>query len=730
VQARRDKYLARGRAFQQKHDYSRAILEYRNAMRIMPKDPQPVYEIGMALQEAGDYRNALALFQKAISLDPKFSPAQLKIAEMMALSDDPAMVKEARNKLKQLFDEGNKTAETVNSLAFTELKLGEPGSATQRLEKLLAESPGEFTTAVVLARARLEQHDVKGAQAVLEKLCQDVPKSGDAPRLLAEFFIDQNRMADAEPQLRKALELDPKNGPALLDLARLLLATGRKPEAEQDFRQVSKLEDYKLVYGLFLFQDGRHEDAIQEFQRLAKANPENRTVRTYLVQAYQLSRKPAEAENVLAQALKRNPRDSDALLQHAEVLIQKGDYGQAEMDLNRVLHVKPNAPEAHYVAAKLQQARGNRLTYRQELSEALRLDPALLLVRLELAQNLTAGKEERAARDILDAAPQFQKASPAWLAERNWALWSMGDMAEMRQGIDRGLAAQKSADFLIQDGLWKLKVGNPTGARAALEEALKLDPSDLRALAALNQTYVAQKNAPAALQKVKEYAAGKRSAPVQQFLGLMLMANGDRQGARTAFVTAKAADPQFLAADLSLVQIDVAEGHLDHAKATLESVLAKDAGNMTARQWLGNIKVMQGNEAAAIDDFEKVVAASPDPQAANNLAYLLAEYRNQTDEALKLAQKAVEVAPTNASYSDTLGWVLYKKGLYNNAIPYFQRASADPENVVWKYHLAMAYAKAGDTKRGRSILEAALKVDSRVPEARMAKAVVEQAQSR
>ena len=139
---------------------------------------------------------------------------------------------------------------------------------------------------------------------------------------------------------------------------------------------------------------------------------------------------------------------------------------------------------------------------------------------------------------------------------------------------------------------------------------------------------------------------------------------------------------------------------------------------------------MQGNEAAAIDDFEKVVAASPDPQAANNLAYLLAEYRNQTDEALKLAQKAVEVAPTNASYSDTLGWVLYKKGLYNNAIPYFQRASADPENVVWKYHLAMAYAKAGDTKRGRSILEAALKVDSRVPEARMAKAVVEQAQSR
>jgi Tfp pilus assembly protein PilF len=108
----------------------------------------------------------------------------------------------------------------------------------------------------------------------------------------------------------------------------------------------------------------------------------------------------------------------------------------------------------------------------------------------------------------------------------------------------------------------------------------------------------------------------------------------------------------------------------------------------------------------------------------NNLAYELAEFGNQPDEALKYAQRAVELAPGNPSYSDTLGWILYGKGLYAPAIQYLEMAAAKPGNVVWKYHLAMAYAKAGQAARGRTTLDAALKVDNRVPEAKMAQQIV------
>ena len=47
--------------------------------------------------------------------------------------------------------------------------------------------------------------------------------------------------------------------------------------------------------------------------------------------------------------------------------MESGDYPQAEADLSKVLKMKPDSPEVHYVIAKLNQARGNILIYRQEL---------------------------------------------------------------------------------------------------------------------------------------------------------------------------------------------------------------------------------------------------------------------------------------------------------------------------------------------------------------------------
>ena len=132
-----------------------------------------------------------------------------------------------------------------------------------------------------------------------------------------------------------------------------------------------------------------------------------------------------------------------------------------------------------------------------------------------------------------------------------------------------------------------------------------------------------------------------------------------------------------------------------------------------------------GNPAKAIGHFPHVVANDPrDPQASNNLAYLLSEQNNQMDEALKYAQTAVELSPTEPAFCDTLGWILYRKGLYGSAIPYLERASANPGSVVWKYHLAMAYAKSGDRQRGRKLLDAALKANPKVPEAKIAQEVI------
>jgi len=730
-EAKSARYIEAGKALMQKHDPVRAILEFRNAVKAAPRNDEAYYQLGLACLAQQDYSNAVLRLRQAIALNPKHTAAKLRLAQLMASVRDPLVLKDAQQRLQELLagDPGNPGA--LHALALTELKLGDSADAMQHLELALADAnkSQELLIALTLVQAKLQQKDAKGAEDVLKKACQESSNSADAMVYLGQFYISQRRAAEAEQQFQRALSVDPRHGVALLNLAELQYTTGRTQEADQSFKRLSGLPGFKPAYAIFLFQAGRKDEAVQEFERLAKADPEDRVARTRLVTAYWSLNRAPEAERILNQALKKNAEDLDALLQRGEMYLSAGKYAQAEMDVNQVLHLQPAAPEVHYILAKLHRARGAESSYRQDLAKALELNAYWLPIRLELVQALLAAKNAQAALDTLNQAPQSQKQSTPVLAQRNWVLWSLGNLGEMRKGIDQGLAHERSADLLIQDGLWKLRSGDPAAARKAIEEALKIDSSDLRALQALRQTYLAQKNATMALQKVKEYAASQpKSAPVQDFLGLMLMSQGSGTEARTAFAAAKAADPKYVPAELGLTQLDVAQGNMNDAKKRLEAVLSTDPGNPTAQLWLGIVQEKMGDRSAAIELYRKVAQANPDSaQASNNLAYLLVEVVNKPDEALKYAEKAVQLAPERPAYCDTLGWILYRKGVYNAAVPYLERAGAnntDRDNVLWKYHLAMAYSKAGDPGRGRATLEAALKLNPNLPEAKTAQQMI------
>src|SRR5580700_3974799 len=80
-QAKEARSLKRGQAQLAKKDYARAILEFRTAIQVMPKDAEAYYQLGLALLQSGDLRGAVGAFQKATELNPKHPGAQLKLAE-------------------------------------------------------------------------------------------------------------------------------------------------------------------------------------------------------------------------------------------------------------------------------------------------------------------------------------------------------------------------------------------------------------------------------------------------------------------------------------------------------------------------------------------------------------------------------------------------------------------------------------------------------------------------
>jgi tetratricopeptide (TPR) repeat protein len=129
---------------------------------------------------------------------------------------------------------------------------------------------------------------------------------------------------------------------------------------------------------------------------------------------------------------------------------------------------------------------------------------------------------------------------------------------------------------------------------------------------------------------------------------------------------------------------------------------------------LGVIYDKQKDWLKARDAYEKLLAKNPEfVPALNNLAYLYADELNDPNKAYELARKAHELQGADASITDTLGWVLYKKGDYQQALALFQESSGKlPQDAESQFHLGMASYMMGQTEKARTAFQEALKISA------------------
>ncbi len=724
-EAKEANYLASGKKMAERKDFARALIQFHNAAKVMPKDAEPHYQAGLVYLEQRDWRSAYASLDRAIGLNPKHQQAQLKRAELLAMSSNKDQVQSAHQTIQDLIKSAPTSAEELDTLALTEFRLGNQQDAEKHLEEAFAKFPAHLASAVNLAGVKLAHKDLAGAEQVLKTTTEQKPPSAGAFLALGRFYVSTGKVADGEKQFLRAVEIDPKSGPTLLTLAVLQARTGKTQEANETYKKLSALPDpqYRPYHAAFLAALGKHDQALAEFENLYCQYPDDGTIRSYLVSEYMRMRKTGEAEKLVTAAVDKSSKDVDARLLRASLYLATGRPDDAQKDLAVALHFRGDSYQVHYLLAQVHRAHGAVSQQRQELGEVLRLRKDHMLARIQLARALLGEGSSQAALDVLDdpaVAPQ-QKNSLQFVVERNWALIRLNRNAEARKALDLALAQVKAPDLLFQDAYLRSLQKDYAGARLSLVEALNKSPEDLRILRLMVATYTAEKPA-AAVPVIEQYAAQhKNSAPVQQFLAELLIANGQRAQARIALQAAKAANPKFIPTDLTLAQLDLSDGKTNDATRSLSTLLAENPNLIPARLMLASANEMRGDHAAAIANYQKVLDAQPNNVLAlNNLAYDLAEYANNFDEALKYAQKAAELAPESAIVENTFGWVLYHKGLYNVALPHLEKAADKDPTARHECHLAMAYLKNGDQERGEKHLANALKLDPKLPEIRTA----------
>jgi tetratricopeptide (TPR) repeat protein len=729
-EAKAARAMQRGKEAMDRQDYSRAAIQFKIAAQALPREAEPLYQLALVYLQIGDVPTAVEALLKAGRVDPKHTASQLKLTQLMALNTDPTVVREAEQRARAVLAASQENVDAIATLALAEMRLGETESAEEHLKTALARFPQDLKSSLLLAELKIASKDLPAAEAILREAAAQKPNSPDPLVALARFYMLTGRFADAEDQITHALRFDPKNGPALEDLAAIQIRQGRNDQAGQTFKILSELPDerYRTAHAVYLFQYGSKEAAITELVKLSKAKPEDRKIRTELVAAYLSEKRNTEAAQVLTAALKKNPRDTDALLQRSQIYVLSSKLQEAQNDLNQVLGYRPDSATAHYLLARVYLAEGWELNRRHELVKALDLDPGLLGARMDLAQSLISDQDPRAALELMRSAPANQTNSIPVMVQMNWALYAQGNLAEMRKGVDRGLALNRAPDLVFQDALLKLRSGDLAAGRAALQEVLKDHPDNVSVLDVLTQTYLSENKRPEALGIARKYASDHpKSAALQEFLGMALMNSGDLAGARTALEAAKAADAGSASADFALARLDLTEGKLDTAWRRLSGTLASNPNDLNARILMGMVDEVGGQPLAATEQYRKVLEAEPeDVYALNNLAYLLGADGKpaQLDEALKLAQKAAEVNSSSPEIQDTLGWIYFQKGLYKNALQHLVPAAKKGRAPVQMYHLAMTFYKSGDKKQAEEVYEAALRLNPNLRESELARQVM------
>jgi len=99
----------------------------------------------------------------------------------------------------------------------------------------------------------------------------------------------------------------------------------------------------------------------------------------------------------------------------------------------------------------------------------------------------------------------------------------------------------------------------------------------------------------------------------------------------------------------------------------------------------------------AYTDLKAALAYRPNhPYLLNYLGYALADRGLELDRALSMIKNALLQQPRDGFITDSLGWVYYRLGRYEEAVPYLEKAVAlEPADAIINDHLGDAYWKVG-----------------------------------
>jgi tetratricopeptide (TPR) repeat protein len=746
-------HINRGEAFLKEEKFQEASLEFRSALQIDDNSAAAhwglarAYEGLLRVPEMGDE------LRKTISLDAANLDARNKLGNYYIIgnSNKPEAIAEAERLAKEVLAKDPKNIEghiLMGSVLFAQ---NQKDKAFDELNQAIQLDPNRAESYLSLARFYVVTKDMTKAEELLRKAISVKYDSAVAHTELGRFLIQNNRKEEGEAELKKAVEVGPTDRQARFILASYYYVNKQMDKAEEAYKALAELDKSKpqgaVVLADFYSGTHRYDEAIKIYQDVLAKSPDYMEGRYRLGEIYLMRGDTTNAMAQVAEALKKDPKDRQALLLRARVRSVGGQADglkQAIEDLNEVLKQDPNSRPGLYFMAQAQFSLGQMDQARTFAADLERAYPDYLPAKLmQVQMNVAASDAKTAIAQATDLLDRINKAAPdrdnsaqliAELREKTYlargtANLQLRNNPAARQDFEAAReTAPNDPDVYNSLAVLSFSENKRDEAIGLYEGALKIDSTNFNALNGLTNLYAQNQELDKAHARIDQVLSSNPNKATLHFLKAQVYGyQHNSQGAEAELRKTLELDPNYVAAYSALGALFVNSRQEERAIAEYKKILELRPDNATAYTLIGMLEDARKNYDAAADNYRKAIEKDPNAAiAANNLAWMYAvQGKGNLDEAVRLAQGVVQKNPNVAGFLDTLGWIYYKKGLQSAAVEQLQKAvnvdesAARAQNVspsaTYHFHLGMALKAKGDNSGARRELEAALKLSDKAP---------------
>lgn len=724
--AAKKKYVENGNKYFKREKYKEALIMYRNALKRDLKYGEAYYRSALAELKLKRWGEAARSLQRAVELQPHNLDAHVQLANLFlnAYLGDKRRPKPVLDELKSIaarmekrFPDGYDTERVKGYLALFD---NDSESALNHFAKANRLKPYQQDLVLVYMQTLV----ASGQNEAAEKLALDVIRKDPAALGVYDALYLQyartNRPADAEKILRAKVDRNPKRPDGYLQLAAHYYSLKQRPEMLSMLnRMAANKTDFPnapLLIGDFYLRARELDHALEQYELGVRQGGKDKNVyQKRIAELLVKQDKKDQAQKVIQDVLKEDPKDSEAIAMRASLSMLTGTKEELQSAINDLHTVVSRMPENHVLRFNLGRAlaaKGDTAAARVQFEEAIKLRPDYLLPRITLAQmmlqNRDYGKAITMAQEILVYDPGNV---PARLL-RSRALIAMGDFKQAREELkqtsiqhpDLPEARLQIAALDLQDRSFK---DAEDGFRKLYSQS-----QDPRAFMGLVETYVAQNQVPTALKMLREeLSKDPERVDIRVAIANISASIKDFPTAIAEYRKALEKVPRSSDVWMRLGETYRLAGDLNAAAASFKKAQEVVPNNPLPYVRLALLHEQTGQKADAKPLYEQILRMEPNNHIAlNNLAYMLADSGADLDQALTMVQRAKQQQPTDPNIADTLGWIYIKKNLADSAIGVLKDlVEKEPDRATYRYHLAVALAQKGDKAQARKECEAALR---------------------